>query len=282
MRILRTVTEIFTFINQKRIEGIKSVGLIPTMGALHTGHLSLVDKCLQNNDLTVVSVFVNPTQFNNKEDFDKYPITVDNDIRLLTDIGCDVLFLPSKEEMYPSEPLIKMSFGYLDTILEGEFRPGHFSGVGIVVGKLFNIIKPDTAYFGQKDLQQFLVIKQLVSDLSMPIELKMCDIARDAKGLALSSRNARLSENGLIEAQKLNTLLKSVISEIQEHQDLAKVSELMNRFSENNPSITMEYLKIVDANTLLDLEHYSKSNKKAICVAVFIENIRLIDNMIFC
>ncbi len=281
MRILRTVKEILAFINQKRIEGIKSVGLVPTMGALHSGHLSLVNKCLQDNDLTVTSIFVNPTQFNNKEDFEKYPITLDQDIKLLTDTGCDVLFLPSQEEMYPNEPLLNINFGYLDSILEGEFRPGHFSGVGIIVGKLFNIVKPDTAYFGQKDLQQFMVIRQLVTDLSMTVKLIMCDIERDEQGLALSSRNTRLSEHGLNTGRALNVLLKNAISSISKNKNLETLDQIIIDFKKRNPTVNIEYLKVVEANTLLELKQYTDEAPKAICIAAFVEKIRLIDNMIF-
>lgn len=281
MHILSTVKDTFGFLDQNRRQGVYAIGLVPTMGALHEGHLALVKQSISENELTVVSIFVNPIQFNNSEDFDKYPSTLEHDIKLLESVGCNAVFLPNKTEMYPQETLVKISFGYLDTVLEGEFRPNHFSGVGIVVSKLFNIIQPQKAYFGQKDLQQFLVIKQLVNDLSIPVELVMCDIERDNDGLALSSRNARLTESGLIEARKINKLLKSIISDIQISQNLGSINNVLDPFIDKNPQIKIEYLRIVNANTLKEISSYNECESKGICIAAYIEEVRLIDNMIF-
>ena len=281
MHVLRTVTQISEFINQKRIEGINSIGLVPTMGALHSGHLSLVNNSLLSNDLTVVSIFVNPTQFNNKKDFEKYPITTKNDVHLLTKAGCDVVFMPTKEEMYSDSSVLKLNFGYLDSIMEGSSRPGHFSGVGTIVSKLLNIVKPNKAYFGQKDLQQVAVIKELVKSLSFQVTIVSCEIERDDKGLALSSRNSRLSKHGLNEAQKLNILLKDLITTIQGTASSVETDKKIQSFKKENHEIHIEYLKIVDSNSLQEIKSYNDSTSKAICIAAFIEDVRLIDNMIF-
>ena len=194
MHIFKEIKPLRAFLNQKRAEQ-ESIGLVPTMGALHRGHLALIQASKAENKLTVCSIYVNPTQFNNSADLEKYPRTLPADIALLEEAGCDVLFCPGNQEMYRDVSTLTMDFGGVDKILEGKFRPGHFSGVGLVVSKLFNIVAPDRAYFGQKDFQQFSVIARLVKELQFGLELRRIPTLRESDGLAMSSRNMRLNES---------------------------------------------------------------------------------------
>lgn len=281
MRIIKSAKELSSAIATEKYLNNRTIGFVPTMGALHQGHLALVQKSISENELTVVSIFVNPTQFNDPEDFKKYPNTIDEDLALLLEIGCDMVFLPSVGEMYPQQPLIKMNFGYLDTILEAEFRPGHFSGVAQIVSKLLHLAMPHKAYFGQKDLQQCVIIQYLIQEFGFPVEMIICDTCRDEFGLALSSRNKRLSEAGLLEARKLNQLLAQVILEVNKNKSLQVLEEIQSQFAQANPLIEIEYLRLVDAQTLKPVAHYQNQQKLALCIAAFVEGVRLIDNLIF-
>ena len=258
-----------------------SIGFVPTMGALHEGHLSLVKKAKEENDICVVSVFVNPLQFNNKEDFNKYPVQFEKDIELLKNSGCDFLFMPEVAEFYPSEPKLSIQMGLLDTILEGLHRPGHFSGVAVVVSKLFNVIHPDKAYFGQKDLQQVAVINQLVRELNFPIEIISCPIMREANGLAMSSRNMRLSEQGKVLAANLYKALCQMEKQIKSGETNVEIIQqsglqLLTSF----PEIRVEYLEVVNGETLESVKDLNSISKTAICIAAFVEGVRLIDNLV--
>ena len=193
LKVIRKKSDLKEAVGSFKQKG-KTIGLVPTMGALHSGHLSLVELSHSQYDVTVVSIFVNPTQFNNKEDLDKYPRSEESDINLLSKTSCDLVFIPSADEMYASTPLIKLDFGYLENIMEGKFRPGHFNGVGLVVAKLLGLTEPNGAFFGQKDIQQFRVISALVKDLDIPVKLHMAPIVREMSGLAMSSRNERLND----------------------------------------------------------------------------------------
>jgi len=199
MEVIKTIMALRSKLAKHRLKGNK-IGLVPTMGALHNGHLALVNASKNQCEITVVSIFVNPAQFNNAEDLEKYPNTIEKDTALLKAAGCNFLFLPSVKEIYPNTHDLSISFGALENNLEGRFRPGHFQGVGLVVSKLFNICQPDYAFFGQKDLQQFFVINKLIDQLSFPIDLKMVETSREENGLAMSSRNLRLSERDKSEA----------------------------------------------------------------------------------
>ncbi|MFT7247810.1 MAG: pantoate--beta-alanine ligase, partial [Arcticibacterium sp.] len=192
MKIFHTISETKDFIKAKRKEDL-SIGFVATMGALHEGHVSLVNKARQDNDIVLCSIFVNPTQFDNQEDLKKYPRTLETDTALLKKADCDIIFAPSSDEMYNAVPKLKLDFGNLEHVMEGEFRPGHFNGVATVVSKLFHIVNPDRAYFGLKDLQQVAILNRLVKDLSFDLELISCPIIRERDGLAMSSRNTRLS-----------------------------------------------------------------------------------------
>ena len=256
------------------------IGLVPTMGALHEGHLSLIKKCKSDCDITVVSIFVNPTQFNNKEDFEKYPVTLEEDKQLLINEKADVLFHPDKQEIYPQEGKISLSFGSLENVMEGKFRPGHFSGVGLIVSKLFNIISPDIAFFGQKDLQQVAVIKKLNEDLSFGIHISVVPTVRDEKGLALSSRNKRLNDRQKNIAPVLFQTLIGVKDKILDKEKISVAMEWGRKnISGYAPEIELEYLEIVDSNELTVVEDSSNHQEISICVAAYLGDIRLIDNL---
>ena len=258
-----------------------SIGFVPTMGALHDGHMALIRKSKSENDLTICSVFVNPTQFNNPEDLKKYPRTLDEDCKLLQKEGCDMVFAPSAEEMYPSLPRLKMDFGRLENILEGKFRPGHFNGVGIVVAKLFNIIQPTRAYFGQKDIQQVAVIKLLIRDLSFDLELVVCETIRENDGLAKSSRNRRLDASARVLAPKIFESLVLGKELLLEGKSISAVKNKVMEFYAENPDFELEYYEIADLETLETLEYLDKQSKTAIILAAHLGGVRLIDNIVF-
>ncbi|MEQ8550837.1 MAG: pantoate--beta-alanine ligase [Cyclobacteriaceae bacterium] len=276
MKILREPREL-NELSKILLENKKTIGLVPTMGALHIGHSSLVKQSLIANDCTIVTLFVNPLQFNNQEDLDKYPSTFENDFKLLDDLGCDYLFAPSTQIMYASKPLIKIDFGGLDNVLEGEFRPGHFSGVGVVVAKLLNMARPTNAYFGLKDLQQFLLIKKMVEDLSIPVNIQGVPTVRATSGLALSSRNLRLSDKGLEVASRIYVTLNIVAEQIRNQKGYTTALELGADFIEKEKEIKVEYLELVDPNTLKRPD--KNIAEVAICFAGYVEGIRLIDNL---
>jgi pantoate--beta-alanine ligase len=251
------------------------------MGALHAGHISLIKSARQNSDVVISSIFVNPTQFNDPKDFEKYPKTEAEDCKMLEEAGCDVVFAPEAPEMYPQYPSLKIDFGRLEQILEGEFRPGHFNGVGIVVSKLFNIIKPNRAYFGQKDIQQCAVVNRLVKDLNFDLELIICDTVREPNGLAMSSRNRRLSSDGFEKAAFLfQTLQKGKELIIRGSTVFDVKKEIYNSFK-NNKDFRLEYYEIVDFESLEKIDIIDPNKKTAIVVAAFLEEVRLIDNLVF-
>jgi pantoate--beta-alanine ligase len=257
-----------------------SVGFVPTMGALHEGHLSLIRKSKKENKITVCSIFVNPIQFNNQADFDKYPNTLEQDLKLLEAEGCDLVFVPSSSEMYPTKPSTKFDFGALEHVMEGAFRPGHFSGVAIVVSKLFNIVRPKIAYFGQKDLQQTLVVKQLVADLGFQLKLDIVETAREKDGLAMSSRNLRLQPSLRAEAPLLYAELLKAKSKLLKGESIEMVSILAKHSINAIKNVKIEYFEIADATTLQPIKNNFKG-EVAICVAAFFGDVRLIDNVVF-
>lgn len=261
--------------------GNKTLGFVPTMGALHTGHIALIERAKAENDLVACSIFVNPTQFNNPEDLKKYPRTLEADLAMLQAAGCDYVFAPSAADMYPSLPSLKFDFGNLEKILEGEFRPGHFNGVGIVVSKLFHIIKPNKAYFGQKDIQQVAVINSLINDLSFDIELVVCDTVREYSGLAKSSRNRRLSAAGSEKAANIYKSLNLGKNLLQEGKSISETKQAITKFYSELLDFRLEYYEIVSFENLENLNIYDKSKKSAIVIAAFLEEVRLIDNIVF-
>lgn len=249
------------------------------MGALHEGHLDLIRNSIKQSDITIVSIFVNPIQFNHQEDFQNYPTTLESDIHLLESIGVDYLFLPKVETMYPTLPRLKMDFGTLETVLEGKFRPGHFNGVGIVVSKLFHLIRPHLAFFGQKDLQQVAVIRELIEDLSFPIELKIVPTRRESDGLAMSSRNLRLSEEERKKALILYHSLTAAKSALLLGESWKNVKEIVMKEFDQTPGCNLEYFELVQPETFNLFSEFQTGIRSSICVAAFVGQIRLIDNM---
>lgn len=257
----------------------KIIGFVPTMGALHEGHLDLVRASIDTCDLTVVSIFVNPTQFNNQADFEKYPSTLSADLDKLKEEKVDYVFAPSKEVMYPQPTQINLDFGPLERILEGEFRPGHFKGVGLVVSKLFHMIQPHSAFFGQKDLQQVGIIRQLVKDLSFSITLRIIPTRREKDGLAMSSRNVRLTPEGRMVALLLYKSMKVAKSELLEGKNWFEVKENVRKKFDLEPLARLEYFELVHPEDMTIYSSFDANKKTSICVASYIGDVRLIDNL---
>lgn len=258
----------------------KTIGFVPTMGALHEGHISLVKKSREQNDVCIVSIFVNPTQFNNQTDLENYPRTIDEDIKLLNYAGVDIVFVPSVQEIYPEPDNRQFDFGQLDKVMEGKFRPGHFNGVAQVVSRLFDIVKPDKAYFGEKDFQQLAIIRQMVRQLNIPVEIVPMPIRREDSGLAMSSRNQRLTED-----QKKDAVnIYRVLSESKTLYNNKTVEELRFWVIENInkiASLEVEYFEIVDGNTLQQISDWKDTQYAVGCITVFCGEVRLIDNIIY-
>ncbi len=280
MVIFKKIRDIKDFIYDEAVKGYKA-GFIPTMGALHSGHISLIEKARGDGMLTICSIFVNPTQFNDKADFEKYPTSVDADIELLIMAGCDVLFLPSVSEIYPEgEPAMKTyDFGYLDTILEGAKRPGHFKGVGQVVGRLLEIVEPKRLYLGQKDYQQCMVIRKLVEMMGLQdMEVVVCPTTREADGLAMSSRNRRLTEPQRAVAGVIYQCLVSI-----ESKQSNAAFDIVRKECEDilvSKGFVPEYVSLADARDLTLLNDYKKGTPMVALIAAKIGEIRLIDNIL--
>jgi pantoate--beta-alanine ligase len=257
----------------------KKVGFVPTMGALHEGHLDLVHHSKNECDICVVSIFVNPTQFNNPEDFEKYPSTLEADLQKLEKLGVDYVYLPLVSIIYPQKPILSLNFGELEHVLEGKFRPGHFNGVGIVVAKLFHHIQPDKAYFGQKDLQQVAVIRQLVGDLSFPIELVTVPTRREKDGLAMSSRNLRLNAEQRTQALILFHSLAKAKDELLKGELWATVQDQIQQDFNTSPGVELEYFELINPDSFTRFDAFEPNQKSSICVAAYLGTVRLIDNM---
>ena len=277
MKVIHTIKDLQAELSVLKAQG-KKVGLVPTMGALHAGHASLVKRSVNENEVTVVSVFVNPTQFNDKNDLVKYPRTLDADCKLLEACGATYAFAPSVEEMYPEADTSQFSYAPLDTVMEGAFRPGHFNGVCQIVSKLFEAVKPHRAYFGEKDFQQLAIIREMVRQMQFDLEIVGCPIVREEDGLALSSRNARLSAEERENALKISqTLFKS-----RTFAATHTVSETL-KFVEDAiaavPGLRLEYFEIVDGNTLQKVDNWNQTSYVVGCITVFCGDVRLIDNI---
>lgn len=279
MDLKRTVRELQDALAPLRSQG-KKIGFVPTMGALHEGHLSLVKQCIADNDICVVSVFVNPTQFNNKQDLEKYPRDIERDSRYLEQAGVDFVFAPSVEEVYPETDTRQFDFGQIDKVMEGMHRPGHFNGVAQVVSRLFDIVKPDKAYFGEKDFQQLAVIREMVKQLGLPVQIVPMPIVREASGLALSSRNERLTTGQKEVAVNISrTLLES-----REWMRTSSVSETIDRVIKQIDSfeaLKVEYYEIVDGYTLQSVTDWEEAGYIVGCIAVYCGDVRLIDNIVY-
>ncbi|MDE3184512.1 MAG: pantoate--beta-alanine ligase [Bacteroidota bacterium] len=279
MIIFKQVKDLTKYL-QKQQAAKNSIGFVPTMGALHEGHLSLLKECKKMSKITVCSIFVNPTQFNNTEDLDKYPKSVSNDILLLEQNECNVLFLPDEKEIYPDERSKQKHFdlGYLETILEGEFRPGHFQGVSLVVEKLLKIVNPDFLFLGQKDFQQCLIIKRLVGLMNRNIKIIICPILREESGLAMSSRNLRLSFSDRKLASELFLTLVSIKNKLKS-EDFLKVKDQAIQDLETK-GFKVEYLELAKKNNLEIVSHFNPREKLIILIAAFLGDVRLIDNLL--
>lgn len=278
MVVVKHISDLKHIIAYYKNEG-KIIGFVPTMGALHNGHLSLVEKARKESDIVVVSIFVNPTQFNDRVDYEKYPRMLDQDINLLRDNGnCDVVFIPSEAEMYPQPDARHFDLGYLEIIMEGKYRPGHFQGVAQIVSKLFEAVEPHKAFFGKKDFQQVAVIKRLVQLMNYPIEIIPCEIVREPHGLAMSSRNLRLSNEDFNKA----SIIFKTLSKVSEHLKTMTIDEVKRQVIseiEKVPPFKVEYVDIVDTNTLLSVNDYKKNDSLTVCIAVYCNDVRLIDNI---
>lgn len=277
MEIFKEVEPIRAFLDFKRRNSVNSIGLVPTMGALHKGHLELIKSSKNENDLTIATVYVNPTQFNNPSDLAKYPRTFEQDVVLLNQAGCDILFFPSNDVMYSAANPIKIDFGELDKILEGKFRPGHFSGVGLVVSKLFNIIQPTKAYFGQKDYQQFQVISSLVEQLMFPVKLECVPTVREEDGLAMSSRNLRLTPEMRLKALTLHKSLMLAKNLLLDGIEMTIVREKTINFFEEN-KVKLEYIELADRKNLIPLNFVLDPTDSILLISGYVGEVRLIDN----
>ena len=277
MQLIQTPEEILAIVKELKKKGL-SIGLVPTMGALHLGHKALVDQSLKDNDITITSVFVNPTQFNNPEDLARYPKTLEEDTKKLTSWGVNFVFAPDEKNIYTKKPTVKLNFGRLEEVLEGKFRPGHFNGVGIIVMKLLNLVLPDRAYFGLKDFQQFLIVKELVTNFSVPSEIIGVPTQRHTSGLAISSRNQNLSTRGLEIAANIYKGLEMARELILDKKGISETIRLTDQFYDTVEGLEIEYFEIVNSNTLLS-EDLEQNGSLLLSVAGYVENIRLIDNL---
>lgn len=277
MKFIQTIQELRTELDALRKEG-KTIGLVPTMGALHAGHASLVKRAVAENDVVVVSDFVNPTQFNDKNDLLKYPRTLDADCKLLEECGASFVFAPSVEEIYPEPDTRQFSYAPLDTVMEGKFRPGHFNGVCQIVSKLFLIVEPTRAYFGEKDFQQLAIIREMVRKYPFNLEIVGCPIVREADGLALSSRNARLSDEQRIQALQISKTLFASVEYAQTHT-LAETKAFVESAISTAEGLRLEYFEIVDGNSLQTVCDWKDGSYIVGCITVFCGEVRLIDNI---
>ena len=279
MILFKSITLLKKYLEKLRSQNL-SIGFVPTMGALHNGHLSLIKACKKQCDIVVCSIFVNPTQFNDKKDFEKYPVTTNSDMQLLESNETDILFLPAVDEIYPEglQQLKHFDLGYLENILEGEHRPGHFQGVCNVVYRLLNIIVPDTIFLGRKDYQQYLVLKKIMQEFYPAISISPVDIVREKNGLAMSSRNMRLSNEAHAKASSIYQSLLFIKQNFdKENFDTLKLQA--NEILLQNGFDRVDYIEICNANTLLPASNSDGEKQLITLAAAFIENVRLIDNL---
>jgi pantoate--beta-alanine ligase len=277
MNIARTIGELKTHLSKERFLN-RSIGFVPTMGALHAGHLSLVKQCLEANDVCVVSIFVNPTQFNDRRDLETYPRTLEKDCAGLEAVGCDYVFAPSEQEMYPEPESCTFNLGAVAEGMEGACRPGHFDGVAQIVSKLFAVVEPDRAYFGEKDFQQVAVVRAMVRRLGLPVQIVSCPIVREADGLALSSRNVRLTP----EERRIAPAIAATLKESRTFAASKSVQEVIDWVRDTlsgAPGLRVEYYEIVDGESLRPIRDWRESAAPVGCIAVFCGSVRLIDNV---
>lgn len=264
---------------QKHRDRKESLGFVPTMGALHKGHMSLFEQASRENDVVIGSIFVNPIQFNNEEDLAKYPRTLSEDIRKLEQQGCDYVFTPSVEEIYPEPVNEKFDFGKLENVMEGKFRPGHFNGVAVVVRRLLEIVQPHKAYFGKKDYQQLQIVRKLVDMTNLDIEIVPVPISREPDGLALSSRNLRLKPEEREVAPAIYRIMREAKSNLQQFDTPKQMKDWGLKQLNQYDVLEPEYFEIVDMDTLEPIKQWSDTSRCILCVAVYAGKIRLIDNI---
>jgi pantoate--beta-alanine ligase len=279
MQIVKHINDLQPIINDQRKKGL-SIGFVPTMGALHRGHLSLVETAGQQTEFVVVSIFVNPTQFNDPGDLARYPRDLQKDMDLLSESPCRLIFAPEPEEIYPEPDTRQFNFGMLEQVMEGEFRPGHFNGVAQVVSKLFDVVQPDKAFFGQKDFQQLAIIRELVRKLELPVEIVSCPIIREADGLAMSSRNTLLSQEQRHNAAHISATLFEAANKTNDLSVDELCQWVIHRINQNE-YLNTEYFCIINEKTLLPIHTWSDPGRKIGCIAVHCGKIRLIDNIAF-
>lgn len=278
MKLIHTIHELRAELEACRLAG-KTIGLVPTMGALHEGHASLVKRATEENDVTVVSIFVNPTQFNDPADLEKYPRTLAEDSRLLEELQADYAFAPSVAEVYPEPDTRVFHFPPLDEVMEGPRRPGHFNGVAQIVSKLFYFVQPDRAYFGEKDFQQLAIIHRLVEQLELPIQIVGCPICREPDGLALSSRNKLLTPEQRTQALAISKTLFDSRDYMHQGHTLAETTDFVCRRIAEAPGLELEYFAVVDGDTLQSVSTWEESPYVVGCITVHCGAVRLIDNL---
>lgn len=277
MKIVNSIQELKRYLAEERQHN-KQIGFVPTMGALHNGHLSLVKRCVEENDVCVVSIFVNPTQFNDKNDLATYPRTLDKDSALLEPAGCDYVFAPRETEMYPEPDTRTFDFGTVSAVMEGARRPGHFNGVAQIVSKLFYAVEPDNAYFGEKDFQQIAVIRAMVKQLDIPVKINACPILREDDGLALSSRNVRLTPEQRQKAPLIARTLKESTNFAAGKSVQETIDYVVNTINAD-PVMRVEYYEIVDGITMESIKDWSETEYAVGCITVYCGEVRLIDNV---
>jgi pantoate--beta-alanine ligase len=279
MRSFTEINPLRSYLSSIKSQG-QSIGLVPTMGALHEGHIELIQHSLEENQSTVVSIFVNKAQFNNADDYANYPDQRGEDLRILKSLNCEVVFAPSSDVMYPNDSSIGFDFGPFATIMEGEYRPGHFGGVGLIISKLFNIVNPNRAYFGQKDIQQCTIIKKLTADLNFPIEIRVIPTVRGENGLALSSRNFLLTDEERVVAGHIYRILSEAREKLlNEKRSIQEVKNLIAESLNKHQMLKLEYFEIVSSQNLQPIRTIIPGEQVSLCIAAYIREVRLIDNI---
>lgn len=279
MIIIRNKIELGSYLLIQKEKGL-TIGFVPTMGALHEGHISLLDEAKKQSDFTICSIFVNPNQFNDKADLERYPRTPEKDALMLEKAGCDVLFLPDVIEIYPEEDKRVFDFGNLDKVMDGAHRPGHFNGVAQVVSRLFDIVKPDKAFFGLKDYQQLLIIEALTKKLDLKIQIVACAILRESDGLAMSSRNMLLNPQERAAAAIIPQLLTQAKSMLLAGKNMQDVKQFAETELSGKQLYKLDYLELCKASDLCSINSLNKTTKSIILIACYVGKIRLIDNLV--
>lgn len=277
MQVVKTKSQLRAILDVERSKG-RSLGFVPTMGALHQGHISLIERCVHENDFCVCSVFVNPTQFNDKKDLIKYPRQPEKDAAKLQKAGCNLLFMPDEQEMYPEEDTRLFNFGLLEEVMEGVYRKGHFNGVAQIVSKLFEAVQPDKAYFGQKDFQQLAIVRKLVEQLGMKVQIVACPIVREKSGLAMSSRNELLTAEQKEKAALISKYLFESLTFVSKKRP-AEIREFVVNGINAEPMLRLDYFEIVNGTTLQSIHEWAESARVVGCIAVYCGSVRLIDNI---